>query len=95
MINEYVERRMVIDAIADKMNQGFIEDRFIMPQELQDLQDEVEAIHSADVAPVVHGRWIESDIPGSMLDKCTECGFRCGAYTFRFCPNCGAKMDLG
>lgn len=45
------------------------------------------------VAPVVHGRWVESDIPGSMLSKCTVCGFRCGAYTFNFCPNCGAKMD--
>lgn len=43
---------------------------------------------------VAHGMWVESDIPGSMLSKCTVCGFRCGAYTFNFCPNCGAKMDL-
>ena len=23
------------------------------------------------------------------------CGFPCGAYTFEYCPNCGAKMDGG
>lgn len=49
---------------------------------------------TVEAAPVVHGMWVESDIPGSMLSKCTVCGFRCGAYTFNFCPNCGAKMDL-
>ncbi len=38
------------------------------------------------------GQWVESDVSGSMLSKCTVCGFRCGAYTFNFCPNCGAKM---
>lgn len=94
-MTEYIERRIAVDLIVDKMATGFIEDRFITPQKLQDLQDELEAIPAEDVAPVIHGKWVESDIPGSMLSKCTECGFRCGAYTFRFCPNCGAKMDLG
>lgn len=51
-------------------------------------------IPSSNVAPVVHGRWAKSDIPGSMLSKCTECGFSCGAHTFKYCPSCGAKMDL-
>ena len=45
------------------------------------------------VAPVVHGRWIDNGIPGSMLSGCSECGFTCGAYSFKYCPNCWAKMD--
>ena len=53
----------------------------------------VEQISAADVAPVVHGRWIDNGIPESMLSRCSVCGFGCGAYTFKFCPMCGAKMD--
>jgi len=40
------------------------------------------------------GRWITSHIPESMLCECSECGFTCGAYSFNYCPNCGAKMEV-
>lgn len=43
---------------------------------------------------VVHGQWVDNGIPESMLSKCSVCGFGCGAYTFQFCPKCGAIMDL-
>ena len=48
-----------------------------------------------DVVPVVHGKWIVSHIPDSMLWECDQCGFDCGAHSFNFCPKCGAKMDGG
>lgn len=48
---------------------------------------------AADVAPVVHGRWVDNGIPGSMLSGCSVCGFSCGAFSFSYCPHCGAKMD--
>ena len=48
---------------------------------------------AVDAVEVVHGRWVDNGIPESMLSKCTVCGFPCGACTFNFCPNCGAKMD--
>ena len=48
---------------------------------------------AADVTPVVHGRWGNNGIPGSMLCGCSVCGFTCGASSFFYCPNCGAKMD--
>ena len=38
------------------------------------------------------GKWIESDVPESILVKCSICGFHCGAITYNFCPNCGADM---
>lgn len=55
---------------------------------------------SADVEPVVHGRWERcfedwrQQIDG---DKCSLCGFEyygTGISRFLHCPNCGAKMDL-
>lgn len=55
----------------------------------------VQALPAADVAPVVHGKWGDNGIAGSMLVKCSVCGFDCGANSFSYCPNCGAKMDGG
>lgn len=49
---------------------------------------------AADVEPVRHGRWGDNGVPDSMLRGCTVCEFSCGASSFRYCPNCGAKMDL-
>lgn len=45
-----------------------------------------------DVQPVRRGEWVDNGIPESMLSACSVCGFPCGAYTFNFCPNCGADM---
>lgn len=56
---------------------------------------EIRKLPAADVAPVVHGKWSDNGIEGSMLVKCSVCGFDCGANSFSYCPNCGAKMDGG
>ena len=50
---------------------------------------------AADVAPVVYGKWGDNGIAGSILVKCSVCGFDCGAISFSYCPNCGARMDGG
>ena len=62
---------------------------------LEDVICEVDAQTAADVAPVVHGRWVSNGIPDSILSGCSACGFSCGASSFRYCPNCGARMDGG
>lgn len=55
----------------------------------------IEAMPAADVAEVVHGRW--NVVEGCRLDNaiCSNCGRNFQAYyeAYRFCPNCGAKMD--
>lgn len=54
---------------------------------------------AADVAPVVHGRWIDAypgiePNPMFMYGICSECGFEQGISKYlNYCPNCGAKMD--
>ena len=52
----------------------------------------------ADVAPVVHGRWIEHKkyIFGTMYD-CSVCDNRIldNGHAWNYCPNCGARMDGG
>ena len=55
-------------------------------------------IPTADVAPVVHGRWIEKEKYsfGIMYD-CSLCENRIldTGHPWHYCPNCGAKMDGG
>ena len=53
----------------------------------------IERCKTVDAAEVVHGRWVNNGIPESVLRGCSVCGFTCGAPTFNYCPNCGAKMD--
>jgi len=60
---------------------------------LNDARNIISGFPAADVAPVVHGRWVDNGIPGSMLNGCSVCGFTCGAYSFFYCPHCGARMD--
>lgn len=57
---------------------------------------------AADVAPVVHGRWIHSRYENCSeqfeLVKCSQCDHEAYAMAFyvhcgNYCPNCGARMD--
>ena len=56
---------------------------------------------AADVAPVRHGRWVHTDLASHWhgKDECSECTYhehdRRDLSHFRYCPNCGAKMDGG
>ena len=54
----------------------------------------VEDVPVADVAPVVHARWIED---GSGIIICPKCnrGYNLVPRFTQYCPNCGAKMDGG
>lgn len=63
--------------------------------------DELQNMPDADVAPVVHGRWVEKeDMIASYLEECTEVFYECSACKSAnclespYCPNCGARMDL-
>ena len=63
---------------------------------VDDMCGEVIDAPAADVAPVVHGRWIEQEkyTFGVMYD-CSICDNRIldNGHSWNYCPNCGAKMD--
>ena len=65
----------------------------------EQLLDEIPA---ADVAPVVHGRWEPRFDENCRcrwgFGKCSNCGQEYYAHAinhYKYCPNCGAKMDGG
>ena len=63
---------------------------------------DIDAMPAADVAPVVHGRWIKYTTDGENMFgepieivfacSCSVCGLD-GRWESNYCPNCGARMD--
>lgn len=90
---EYIEK-----AVALSMHEPPKSNRHYQTDNLDDAYGQgwddalysIEHIPAADVAPVVHARWIK----GPSNPYCSECFVECRDET-PFCPNCGAKMDKG
>lgn len=87
---EYVERKTLLERAEYDNNY-----RLVVPVEA------IKAAPAAEVAPVVHGRWIGAPLCGNDNCRCSECGSRhdihanlSGKITQKYCPSCGAKMDL-
>ena len=59
----------------------------------EDAADCIRYMDAADVAPVVHGRWLYGDYY-DIGDVCSECDWdsQMTHPSYRYCPNCGAKM---
>ena len=82
---EYIEREALKSQIAENK---------LMAREpaTKRILAMIDDMTAADVAPVVHGRWVNGC-------QCSVCGDRHGPYNSRhrpyynYCPNCGAKMD--
>ena len=52
------------------------------------------SVPAADVAPLVHGRWLPQVVLGQKSWDCSECK-TLGSPQWKWCPVCGAKMDGG
>lgn len=80
---EYIKRETVLERAEYDNNY-----RLIIPVEA------IKAIPAADVAPVVHGRWLYGDYY-DIGDVCSECDWdsQMTYPSYRYCPNCGARMD--
>ena len=95
MADEYIKREDAIDYI-----EGFVTmNKYYHPYSKRTTIPIAEAIArinetpSADVQPVMHGKWILKEILGVRLIGCSVC---CKNYlwsTDKYCPNCGARMD--
>lgn len=86
-------KRSVINDINNDVSSSIVI-RYIRMR-LQQLLNDVPV---ADVAPVVHGEWISNDLGGyKWAFHCSLCGFVDGYPfndRFNFCPQCGAKMEV-
>ena len=77
----YIKRGEAIEAVKKAWKKGLEPSQYI------------EVIPVADVVPVIHGQWVEYQIPPIIC--CSNCDWATGIEekNFQYCPNCGAKMD--
>lgn len=83
MAKEYIERKR---AIVDACNS--LE---LYPSEYAELENALNRIPAADVAPVQHGRWIATHDEFCSCSVCKYPVYVAWGQT-NYCPNCGAKM---
>lgn len=56
------------------------------------MRGEVRIAPAADVVEVVHGHW--ELIPNhDVLGFCSVCKYKPAFVSYKYCPNCGSKMD--
>lgn len=86
---EYIEREALIKDISESTE----------PFNTGSVFRAINRQPAADVAPVVHGRWIEKQEPipwceddVEMFTVCSICGCHSVGES-NYCPNCGARMD--
>ena len=91
-MSEYIERERTVELLRSLGNREY-------RKEKGTIQDAIKMISypeytpAADVAPVVHGRWVEYQIPPIVC--CSNCDWATDVKekNFQYCPNCGAKID--
>ena len=102
-MTEYIEREAAIDAI---MKVYVRTAGYKARERVFEAKEAVHRLPVADVAPVVHGRWIR--IGDDAWAECSECGdcysscdnggtpeFMLFCDLYKYCPSCGARMDGG
>ena len=97
MADEYIRRDAAMKAVASQYGacRSPAQNRL-----LDEIRNKIRRMPAADVAPVVHGRWIKDDFLSDDVnnaEKCSQCGELIGWFGNlpNYCPNCGAKMDRG
>ena len=92
---EYIDKNVTV-GILEAMSRSI--DCECIKKRLEKAAKRVSAIPTADVAPVVYGRWAHL---GGDEWCCSACGFVItteGSWdkpTKKYCEDCGAKMDGG
>ena len=92
-MDEYISREEVVKEIKSRICAADDAWESGYNTAMAEIMEWIKHMPTADVQPVKHGRWIDNGICDSMLSACSICGYSCGAYSFNYCPNCGARMD--
>lgn len=108
-MNEYISREELIKALETDYNRSWCskpqgsEEYVEGVRYAEGVRDEYDdvlkitcAMAAADVQPVKHGRWENTNMPNQL--RCSNCGIihvivQCPHGDIKYCPNCGARMD--
>ena len=85
----YISREAAIEAVKHAWAKGLEPSQYI------------EILPAADVAPVVHEKWLLDRWPSWPHRECSRCKIMIPRTKevpdqyWQYCPNCGARMDGG
>ena len=91
---EYIEREAAIRFLLNDSPEQVNYSR-------EDAADCIRYMNAADVAPVVHEKWLLDRWPSWPHRECSRCKIMIPITKevpdqyWQYCPNCGAKMDGG
>ena len=89
MMANYISREAAIEAVKHAWAKGLEPSQYI------------EILPAADVAPVVHEKWVLDRWPSWPHRECSRCKImiprtkEVADQYWQYCPNCGARMDGG
>ena len=97
---EYIEREAAYKACEAYFSEVCVYD-VSASEVINDFENVIEAVPTADVEPVRHGHWVSEYDCGYTTPHCSECGETAltkeeTSYDYvysSYCPRCGAKMD--
>lgn len=87
---EYIERKALYKALTT----AAVNDKFKSIGTWAKAICVLHDFHAADVAPVVHGRWLCVDTDTEQFFLCNRCKKK-EYWESNYCPNCGCRMDGG
>lgn len=88
MKDDAISRQAVIDSLHSKFADGFDSDRW---------WNSMSVLYAINKVPSVStkktGRWEKLSV-GYGCSECSLCTNKHGIEFYRYCPNCGAKMEM-
>jgi hypothetical protein len=88
-MTDYISREAMINLVEDDGHANEID--LGWPDGNMAFVEMIKELPTADVRPVVRGRWIDTDNYYQRW-KCSACGCHTREAAPNFCPNCGADM---
>lgn len=94
---DYILRSYAIQCAKDQADDFNNENLFSSAEGALAVAEWLEDVPSADVRPVVRGRWNHDGSDWKNRFICDQCGYKWffDAKEAKFCPNCGADMREG
>ena len=84
---EYIKKEDIEQKIQDGLN------NLVLGHDAIEVLGMIYEMPTADVAPVMHGRWLCVDTDTEQFFLCNRCKKK-EYWESNYCPNCGCKMDL-